>query len=75
MFGPLPTLHKLALVIAALVVGAGIGLWVGVMPEIPLNVRVGLLTGTGLGIAAAFALVHDFHQRQSRPARARRRLP
>lgn len=74
MFGPLPTLHKFALVLAALVVCAGIGLWVGVMPEVPLNVRVGLLTGTGVGIAAAFALVHDFHQRQSPPARVRRRL-
>ena len=75
MFGPLPTLHKFALVIAALVVCTGIGLWVGVMPEVPLNLRVGLLTGTGVGAAAAFVLVHDFHQRQSRPSRARRRLP
>lgn len=75
MFGPLPTLHKFALVIAALVVGAGIGLWFGVVPEIPLNVRVGLLTGTGVGVAAAFVLVHDFHERQTRPARVRRRLP
>ena len=74
MFGPLPTLHKIALAVAALIVCTGIGLWVGVMPEIPLNVRVGLLTGTGVGVAAAFALVHDFHERQSRPARARRRL-
>lgn len=74
MFGPLPTLHKLALVLAALVVGAGIGLWMGVMPEVPLNVRVGLLTGTGVGVVAAFALVHDFHERQSRQARVRRRL-
>ena len=75
MFGPLPILHKFALVIAALVVCAGIGLWVGVMPDVPLNLRVGLLTGTAVGVAAAFALVHDFHERQSRPARARRRLP
>ena len=74
MFGPLPKLHKFALTIAALVVGAGIGLWFGVMPEVPLNVRVGLLTGTGVGVAAAFALVHDSHERQSRPARIRRRL-
>ena len=75
MFGPLPTLHKIALVAAALIVFVGMGLWVGVMPEIPLNVRVGLVTGAAVGVAAAFALVHDFHQRQSRPARARRRLP
>lgn len=74
MLGPLPTLHKYVLVVAALVVCTGIGLWFGVMPEVPLNVRVGLLTGTGVGVAAAFALVHDSHERQSRPARIRRRL-
>ncbi len=74
MFGPLPTLHKIALVLGALVVCAGIGLWVGVMPEIALNVRVGLLSGTAVGVAAAFALVHDFHEQRSRPARVRRRL-
>ena len=74
MFGPLPTLHRFVLVVAALVVCAGIGLWFGVMPEVPLNVRAGLLTGTGVGVAAAFALVHDFHERQSRPERARRRV-
>ena len=45
------------------------------MPEIPLNLRVGLLAGTAAGVAAAFVLVHDFHQRQTRPARARRRRP
>lgn len=75
MFGPLPTLHKFALVIAALVVCAGLGLWMGVMPQMPLNVRVGLLAGTAVGVAAAFALVHDSHERQTRTARARRRLP
>ena len=52
---------------------SGIGFWFGVMPEVPLNLRVGLLVGTAAGAAAAFVLVHDFHQRQSRPARARRR--
>jgi hypothetical protein len=75
MFGPLPTLHKIVLVVAALVVCVGIGLWVGVMPVIPLNVRVGLISGTVVGAVAAFALVHDFHEHQSRPVRARRRLP
>jgi hypothetical protein len=73
MFGPLPTLHRLLLVVGAVVVCVGIGLWFGAMPEVPLNLRVGLLAGAAAGVAAAFALVHDFHHRGARPARARRR--
>ena len=74
MLGPLPTLHRYVLVLAALVVCGGIGFWLGAMPDVPLNLRVGLLAGTAAGAAAAFVLVHDFHQRQARPARARRRV-
>lgn len=75
MFGPLPALHRLLLVVGALVVCTGIGLWAGVMPEVPLNLRAGLLAGSSAGAAAAFVLVHDFHRRRTRPARARRRTP
>ena len=74
MFGPLPALHKFFLVLAALVVCLGIGFWFGAMPEVPLNLRVGLLAGAGAGVTAGFVLVHDFHARQARPARVRRRL-
>ena len=81
MFGPLPALHRFALVLAALVVCVGIGFWLGAMPEVPLNLRVGLLAGAAAGVAAAFALVHDFHhdfhhgyhQGHVRAARVRRR--
>jgi hypothetical protein len=73
MFGPLPALHKLVLVLAALVVCTGIGFGLGARPDVPLNLRAGLLAGTAAGAAAAFALVHDFHQRRTRPARVRRR--
>ncbi|MCW2736611.1 MAG: hypothetical protein JWN97_1255 [Nocardioides sp.] len=74
MLGPLPALHRFVLVVAALLVCTGIGFWFGVMPEAPLNVRAGVLAGTATGVAAAFVLVHDFHQRQKRTARARRRV-
>ena len=73
MFGPLPALHKVLLVLAALVVCTGIGFWLGAMPDVPVNLRAGVLAGTAAGVAAAFALVHDFHQRRARPARVRRR--
>ncbi len=73
MLGPLPTLHRFVLVLAALVVCVGIGFWFGAMPDVPVDVRAGLLAGTAAGVAAAFVLVHDFHQRQNRPARARKR--
>lgn len=74
MLGPLPTLHRFLLVLAALVVCVGIGLWFGAMPEVPLNLRVGLIVGAAAGVAASFVLVHDFHRRQDRTARARRRV-
>ena len=74
MLGPLPTLHRFLIILGALVVCVGIGFWVGAVPEIPLNLRVGLVAGTAAGIAAAFVLVHDFRERQSRPARARKRV-
>ena len=73
MLGPLPALHRYVLVLAALVVCVGIGLWFGAVPELPLNLRVGLVAGAAAGAAAAFVLVHDFHQPQGRAARVRRR--
>ena len=73
MLGPLPTLHRLVLVTVALVVCVGIGLWFGAVPEVPLTLRVGLIVGAAAGAAAAFVLVHDFHEQQTRPALARRR--
>jgi hypothetical protein len=75
MLGPLPTLHRFVLVAGALVVCVGLGLWFGAVPEVPLNVRFGLVVGAAAGVGAAFVLVHDFHQRQAPPARARRQHP
>ena len=75
MPGPLPSLHRinLVLVLGVVAVCIGIGVWLGVMPEVALNVRLGLIAGAATGLAAAFVLVHDFEQRERRQAPARRR--
>ena len=73
MLGPLPSLHRIVLVISAVAVCVGIGVWLGMMPEVALNVRLGLIAGAATGLAAAFVLVHDFEQRERRQAPARRR--
>ena len=73
MFGPLPYLHRVLLVAAALLVCAGLGVWVGLMPEVAVGVRMGVVAGLATGLAAAFVLVHDVHRRGAHPARARRR--
>ena len=74
MLGPLPTLHRFVIVLSALLVCVGLGFWLGAMPEVSLDLRAGLLAGTAAGVAAAFVLVHDFHQRHTREVRVRRRL-
>ncbi len=73
MLGPLPLLHRVVLVSAALAVCMGIGFWLGFVPEVPLNLRLGLVIGAGAGLAAAFVLVHDFHESDPRRSRVQRR--
>lgn len=73
MLGPLPSLHRIVLVLSAVAVCVGIGVWLGTMPEVALNVRLGLIAGAATGLAAAFVLVHDFEQRERQQAPARRR--
>ena len=73
MFGPLPFLHRILLVVAALVVCAGLGIWLGLVREVPIGVSVGVVVGIVTGLAAAFLLVHDFRHRGVQAARARRR--
>ena len=73
MIGPLPTFHRLVLVLAALLVCAGLGVWAGLLHEIPVGVRAGVLAGLTAGLAAAYLLVHDFRRNAASPARARAR--
>ena len=68
MIGPLPTLHRLALTLAAVAVFIGIGACLAAMPDVAMPLRVGVAAGLAAGALAAFALVHDFHRRP--PARS-----
>ena len=74
MLGPLPALHRFVLVLAALVVCVGIGFWFGAMPEIPLNLRVGLARRRrGRASRRRSCWSTTSTSGQARPARARKR--
>jgi uncharacterized membrane protein YccC len=75
MIGPLPTLHRYLLVLSAVLVCIGFGVWAGLVPEVPVGVSDGVLAGVAVGLAAAFLLVHDFHRRSTHQGRAGRRTP
>jgi hypothetical protein len=61
MLGPLPYLHRLLLVLVALLVCTGIGVWLGLLPTFPVDPSLGALLGLAAGAGAAYLLVHDFH--------------
>lgn len=73
MIGPLPVLHRFVLVLAAMLVCAGLGIWAGLVAEVPVGMGGGVLAGISAGLGAAYLLVHDSHRRSTPPARARRR--
>lgn len=75
MLGPLPALHRLLVASGVVTVFLGLGVWLGVDPGVQLDLPAGLLAGTVAGLVLAFALVHDFHRRQARAVRVRRRTP
>lgn len=73
MFGPLPLLHRILLVIAALAVWIGLGAWSGAIPQVPFHIASGIALGLVVGVACAFVLLHDFHRDVPRPPRSHRR--
>lgn len=67
-------LHKVVLVVGAIVVWVGLGAWSGAMPHIPLALGPGIVLGTIAGVVTAYVLLHDFHRRsRASTARGRRR--
>jgi len=72
VFGPLPQLHRLALVATALLVGVASGAWLAHFTAVPVAVSAGAVIGAFAGILLGYALVHDFHA-HARPVRVTRR--
>lgn len=62
LFGPLPMLHRVVLVVGALSVWIGLGVWSGLMPHVPVSVGPGIALGTIAGVVTAYVLLHDFHR-------------
>lgn len=74
LFGPLPVLHRVVLVVGALSVWIGLGVWSGLMPHVPMSVGPGIVLGAVAGVASAYVLLHDFHRpRPVSTQRGRRR--
>jgi hypothetical protein len=72
MFGPLPRLHRIVIVAITLCCGVVGGAWVAHVTTLPLAVSMGALLGGVLGLAAAYAVVHEPHP-QPKPVRVHRR--
>ena len=72
MFGPLPRLHQLLVVLTTLGVGIASGIWLAQFSAVPTAAVGGACWGAAAGLSLAYLLLHDFHHRP-RPARVRRR--
>ena len=71
MFGPLPQLHRILVVLTALVVGVLSGVWLAQLIAGPPLVAAGIGWGLLAGLLLDYVLLHDFHHRP-RPVRVRR---
>jgi hypothetical protein len=71
VFGPLPQLHRMLVMVTTLVVGVASGVWLVQMTDVPALVWAGVGWGVLAGLLLNFVLLHDFHHRP-RPVRVRR---
>ena len=76
LFGPLPVLHRVVIVVGALTAWIGLGAWVGYRSEFPVTVVPGVALGIVAGLVSAYVLLHDFDRRPPLSAdRGRRHSP
>jgi hypothetical protein len=66
VFGPLPRVYRLGLVVASVAFFVVVGAWVAQATPV-LVPPWGSLVGAAAGGLAAFLLVHDFARRSGRP--------
>jgi hypothetical protein len=71
VFGPLPHLHRMLVVITALVVGMLSGIWLAQVIAGPALIAGGIGWGLLAGLLLNYVLLHDFHRRPQ-PVRVRR---
>jgi hypothetical protein len=71
VFGPLPKLHRLLVVITALLVSMLSGIWLVEVTGMPTLLSAGIGWGLLAGLMLNYVLLHDFHHRP-RPVRVRR---
>ena len=60
VFGPLPRLHRLAVVAGALVLTIATAVWLAAVLDLALPLG-GLLVGSAVGLWIAWLMVHDSH--------------
>ena len=61
VLGPLPLLHRTAVVSAVLVVFVGLGVWMGLAPAVPVLILTGAVFGVLSGALVSWLVVHDPH--------------
>jgi hypothetical protein len=62
LFGPLPVLYRILLVIGVLTFWIGLGLWSGLVPYLPVSVVTGVVVGALAGLVTVYVLLHDFRR-------------
>jgi hypothetical protein len=71
VFGPLPRLHRILVILTVLAVGVVSGIWMAQYSPLPAAAAAGALWGGLAGLGLGFVLLHDFDHRP-RAVRVRR---
>jgi hypothetical protein len=73
MLGPLPYLHRVAVVSAVLLTAIASGAWIAHFTLVPVAVGAGAVAGGLAGLVVAYALVHTAPPVRPQTVRSQRR--